>query len=353
MDYLAAPLVLLLLLLLLQGLGGFPGMIKRSGCNEMNGFCSCVQEFSLQCVDMGIDSLSFLRENLQNDSFALVSLSYNNISEILNGDLPFYLFTELVVLHMDHNAVSEIQPQAFEELPALRNINLSFNRISNIHSDTFRNNTKLRELGLSQNYLTSVDFVRKVPSLQYLFLDGNKISILPNKTFSNSPSSDLYLINLRNNSLQTIEPKAFYGLTKLQFLLLEGNSLTVLHPGTFRFTPNLRYLHADRNRLANLSLSHNTINLREGFFSQNNISVLTNDIFSGSSVVQLEELNLENNSISIVRHRAFQRLQRLWKLNLSGNNISLIYPDTFQNTTCLSILDVSNNLIDNLDFKLL
>jgi hypothetical protein len=129
--------------------------------------------------------------------------------------------------------------------------------------------------------------------------DGDRFGILDlsNLHINNLDGSDLVpntirSLHLDSNSITTLQPGVFNGLTQLDELNLNHNSITTLQPGAFNDLINLTGLILDNN----------------------NIETLQPGAFNG--LTQLEELNLENNRITTLQPGAFNGLTNLAELDL-------------------------------------
>lgn len=86
-------------------------------------------------------------------------------------------------LHMDHNRIEFVHPQAFRGLTGLRLLHLEGNRLQLLHPATFATFSFLqhfplsnvRHLYLAENRLSGLPeaLVRSMPLLESLFLQGN------------------------------------------------------------------------------------------------------------------------------------------------------------------------------------
>ena len=98
---------------------------------------------------------------------------------------------------------------------------LDHNNITSIKSDTFNNLTNLEKL-----------------SLQY-----NDISVIENNAFNNLPS--LYQLRLNNNNISVIENNAFTNLPSLQYIRMDNNPIAFVSEYAFVNLPNLTSLAFD------------------------------------------------------------------------------------------------------------
>ena len=138
------------------------------------------------------------------------------------------------------------------------------------------------------------------------------------------PASLLELI-LKRSSLQTItsEVGPYDSLVRLD---LSFNEIQSIRPRVFFNLRRLEYLNLQNNHLANIE---------SDIFLQQNSTLL--------------DLDLSFNEISAIVAGAFDRLSRLGSLDLSHNQLSSISSHVFVGLTSLRRLDVSHNKLTQLD----
>lgn len=112
---------------------------------------------------------------------------------------------------------------------------------------------------------------------QVLKMSYNKVKEIKKETFKGLAS--LMRLHMDHNHIEFISPEAFYSLINLQLVHLEGNHLQQLHPDTFI---TLR-----------LSQVFKLSSVRNIHLSDNLLTSLPADIFSGCS--QLENVFLHGN----------------------------------------------------------
>ncbi|NXU16245.1 LRC19 protein, partial [Pardalotus punctatus] len=91
------------------------------------------------------------------------------------------------------------------------------------------------------------------------------------------------------------------------------------------------------------------INLTELHLNENNITVLYN--YSFYNLEKLITLDISNNSISIVHKAAFAGLNQLSVLNLSYNMIAQLESDTFTSLESLTVLNLQCNFLKYFHIK--
>ena len=143
-------------------------------------------------------------------------------------------FEYLTELSIEECEVLSLVPGAFEHLPALKELRLSYNNISRVNSSHFITLDKLEVLDISHNQLISLHekTLRNLTALQILDLSYNELSSLPLGVlrFLNQLSQ----VDLSHNRIQYIHPNTFMDLLNLQILNLQDNLLNTLHDATFQ-----------------------------------------------------------------------------------------------------------------------
>ncbi|RWS29329.1 Leucine rich repeat containing protein 13-like protein [Leptotrombidium deliense] len=132
--------------------------------------------------------------------------------------------------------------KAVIKLNALRVLDISFNNIEKIPANAFkaqRRQENLTEIDLQSNAITEIgDFAfADVSSLEFLYLDNNKILSIKGNTFAfQEKSSARLLLSLNSNKLNTssFEQSAFLSLQRPATLDMNGNEITILTENIFK-----------------------------------------------------------------------------------------------------------------------
>lgn len=109
-------------------------------------------------------------------------------------------------------------------------LDLSNNELERIDEDAFGDMVKLENLNLGHNKLTAVPVLCAIPSLQYLTLSENKITVLPPNICSLNP--DITYLDITNNEIDEVDDHAFDSLPNLAVLDLTHNLLSPAHKST-------------------------------------------------------------------------------------------------------------------------
>ena len=126
-------------------------------------------------------------------------------------------------------------------------------------------------------------------------------------------------LDLRNQSIATLQENDFSGLSSLSILRLVRNSLQTLPDRVFSDLSSLERLELGRNDLR----------------------TLPDNVFSDLS--SLQTLRLESNQLSQLPDRVFSDLSNLQTLNLKNNTLSALPDSLFYGLSSLRNLDVSGN----------
>ncbi|XP_077955070.1 immunoglobulin superfamily member 10 isoform X2 [Gasterosteus aculeatus] len=163
--------------------------------------------------------------------------------------------------------------------PAVERVNLGYNSITALRENDLSGLENLELLMLHSNTIHTIDdnAFQDLKSLQVLKLSFNKVKEIKKDTFKGLHS--LLRLHIDHNHIEFISPEAFYGLTQLQLVHLEGNHLQQLHPDTF-----ITLRHSQVFKVSSVRTIH---------LSENLLTALPEDIFSGCS--QLENLFLHSN----------------------------------------------------------
>ncbi|XP_013362527.1 PREDICTED: toll-like receptor 5 isoform X2 [Chinchilla lanigera] len=298
-------------------------------------------------------------------------LSFNYIGTVTSTSFPFLEQLQLLELAAQLKPLT-IGPEAFQNLPNLRILDLGNNKFHILHPDTFQGLSRLFELrlfscGLSEAVLRD-GYFRNLNSLAHLDLSFNQISSL-----SLHPSfQELNSLNSMDFSLNKILTVCEGELSPLQgktLSFLSLRSTQVYSRGLdweqcgnpFR---NLRLetLDASQNGwtaaitgnfssaisgsvVSSLILQHHIMGSGFGF---HNIKDPDWSTFAGLARSSVRSLDLSGGFIFSLNPRLFGTLKDLKVLNLAHNKINKISDGAFLGLDSLQILNMSFNLLGEL-----
>ncbi|XP_012287325.1 leucine-rich repeat-containing protein 24 [Orussus abietinus] len=172
--------------------------------------------------------------------------------ECANRDLkglPQGAREETQVLDLSGNQLISLPAECFRALGLtnLQKLYLSRSRIGDVDGRAFVGLVGLVELDLSENLIDGVpsETFASYPSLMKLMLNGNPIREIRREAFR--PLMHLTNLELRQCQLETVEQGAFNGLPSLEWLRMDGNKLTHVPDVTLPLGGNLHGLTLHNN----------------------------------------------------------------------------------------------------------
>ena len=285
-----------------------------------------------------------------------LNLSGNQLRHITEGS--FRGLSKLEILYLSSNRLESIE-QGFQDLPALKRLDLTSNRVSTITQYTFRNLQNIRFLILSENSITHIDrrAFQALNNIMYLVLKGNPLGNIDDIVF-NSPllsyvdfsecalryvpkglPNSLRYLQLRRNNMTLIHREAFDTTPYLSILVLDENGISMVEHDTFNRLPYLQQLWINGNDLTSIP-SRLPASLQRLLMDSNRLGKL---MHSFPENAQLDTLSLMGNNISFIAPDALSSLSLIKDVDLSDNHIRSLYPGTFANLTTLDTLQLSKN----------
>ncbi|XP_030429406.1 podocan isoform X1 [Gopherus evgoodei] len=294
---------------------------------------------SLEYLDLSSNNLSQIPSGLPRN-IVLLHLEKNAIKTIGRDVLIQIRNLEYLLLHNNKLKARGIHPLAFQGLKKLHTVHLYnnmleripsglprrvktlmilHNQISEINRNDFATTYSLEELNLSYNKITSLhihrEAFRKLRLLKSLDLSGNNLHILPFGFPKN-----LQILKLKENDLSTIPRRALAGMTKLQELYLSNNKLKVnsIHRGAWRELSSLQLLDMGGNQL--ISIPSDLPGSLEYLYLQNNkITMVSENAFESTPNIKGIFLRYNKIAVGAVKESTFQSLKHLQVLDIEGN----------------------------------
>ncbi|CAH1780202.1 unnamed protein product [Owenia fusiformis] len=156
-------------------------------------------------------------------NLTVLSLRNNFITDIQRD--TFIGLTHLKELYLTNNSIKTLPHHAFFYLPQLKILEINKNSIASISDGAFANLTVLSELNLRDNKLIAVPkFNNTRLDLDILNLGQNKLTEIPHEPFKTLKY--LKTLYLDDNEIITLPHSAFWGLDHLKLLHLENNQLS-------------------------------------------------------------------------------------------------------------------------------
>ncbi|MBN3317933.1 PODN protein, partial [Atractosteus spatula] len=145
--------------------------------------------------------------------------------------LPAGLPRSLQILKVKDNQLVTIPDRALGGMTKLRELNLSSNqlKINSIYQGAWQELSSLTTLDLSRNLLTHIP--SDLPeSLEYLYLQSNRISTVSESAFESTPNIKGIFLRFNRLSVNAVKESSFASLKHLQVLDI-GTSLKSFIPG--------------------------------------------------------------------------------------------------------------------------
>lgn len=270
------------------------------------------------------------------------------------GDIPGYMFnirdstnttSSFLSIDLSSSNITSLDLYCFAGQGYLKKLELRSNRIRQLLPGTFFELNGLEHLDLSSNtiHLLAARSFEGLVHLVKLNLEGNKIVSVQKTAFQDL--ENLQVLNLSYNLLTTLFAYIFHGLLSLENLLLGYNKIIFIDSGIF---DNLTYLE-------NLNLERNSISKlpRDLLFLSKKMSVLNlsfnpldSKVFINITSDSLEELLVENCSISQVIVQTFHNVPSLRNLDMAKNRLTKFDLKDFSEAATLQTLNLSYNYIN-------
>ncbi|XP_022090260.1 toll-like receptor Tollo [Acanthaster planci] len=209
---------------------------------------------------------------------------------------------------------------------SLQRLQLTFCSLEEIDVDTFSTTTSLRMVDIFYASLRPKNLPAFGEITNYIgnrtvtiHLQTNKLTTLPGFAFGRECNKNISSLSLNSNNMETVAPRAFWGLSKMKGLYLNNNDISVVHNETFEGCHSLE----------KLDLHHN------------NITVVEEGAFAPLS--SLRVLDLQSNRLRSLDAGAFRGMGLLQFLNLSYNSLGSLPDGIFDDLTSLKELHLECN----------
>lgn len=275
-------------------------------------------------------------------------LQYNDL-ETLN--ITLVNLKSLTFLDLSYNHLTKITGYETNRLENLEVLNMSHNEIETIDGNCFIQSFKLRKIDLGFNVVKSkIDkhmFSSNV-ELEFLYLYKNRISFIEGDSFKYNNLT--YLDLGKNNITGEIMYNTFAGLKFITKLDLAQQNINILKNKSFVEMTSLVHLNLSRNHIKdieNLTFVNSTVLVLD--LSFNNVSKLD---FLKYCLVNLTELYMNGNKITVIEEKLFEKQISLKRLDLSMNKITKVEINALP-VASLQYLNIQDNqLTGNVDAKM-
>ncbi|XP_060629508.2 podocan [Anolis sagrei] len=294
---------------------------------------------SLEYLDLSSNNLSHIPSGLPRN-IVLLHLEKNAIKTIGKDVLTQIKNLEYLLLHNNKMKARGIHPQAFQGLKKLHTVHLYnnqlekipsglprrvktlmilHNQISEISRNDFATTYFMEELNLSYNKIISSQIhreaFRKLRLLKSLDISGNNLQTMPYGFPKNLQS-----LKLKVNEISSIPRGTLSGMSKLQELYLSNNKLKVssIYHGSWRDLTSLKTLDMADNQLT--SIPYDLPESLEYLYLQNNrITTVPEDAFESTPNIKGIYLRFNKIAFNAVKESTFQKLKHLQVLDIEGN----------------------------------
>lgn len=185
----------------------------------------------------------------------VLDLSRNRITEL--GGKNFEYSNQLRTLNLSQNLLEHLHKDAFYGLRGLLLLDLSHNKISRVHAAAMTHLNKMIDMDFSHNAMISFDdgVFKNLTSLERLTLEANELVDVPVENLVHLRS--LKSLDLSGNLIEFIRNDSFAQLKELNTLKIVGNVINDVDVRAFDGLPNLRYLDLGDNNLTVSIVKHN------------------------------------------------------------------------------------------------
>ncbi|MDR1712319.1 MAG: leucine-rich repeat domain-containing protein [Propionibacteriaceae bacterium] len=245
----------------------------------------------LQILDLSDNQISMIPPAAFTglSSLQILALKNNQVATLHEG--TFDPLTNLSVLDLDNSGLQDLSELPFGSLSSLTILSLGSNGLTELPVGVFDGANQLQYLSLSGNSISDIYASRfaGLPNLIDLNLSDNVITHLISGAFVGLAT--VKSINLSHNNIGAIDWGAF-DAPRIESIDLSANSIVSLDPQTFDGLTWLRYLRLDNNQLASLpaDLLADTLSLEEFLVANNQLHKLPAGLFDGTPYLQHVDL---------------------------------------------------------------
>ena len=322
----------------------------RSRALPYNGICG---QRHLAQLDLSYNNLQKLTLPKCVNNMTMLSalmLNSNQFTILYEEDFGFLGNSRLKVLSVSMCRIVDVHEDVFQPLVHITTIYMDGNRISHLPQNVFRNLWNSTYLNLARNWFTDLpcNAFRHVTALKKLFLqelpkisDANVC-----QQFSSLPR--LYLVYLDNTRMSHINDTTLLPLKQVRSLKLTVQSFSKEALAVLSHLNNLLLTggHINLTGLTNVVIGLNKTDIQK-FTVQltSTIKSLPDELFLPLSTSRLTSLTMTTCYIKHVGRDTFSPLNNLQKLDLSRNYIESFPTGTFRLLVNLKTLILNNNHI--------
>ncbi|CAK1548835.1 unnamed protein product [Leptosia nina] len=254
---------------------------------------------------------------------------------------------KLEKVHLANGLISDISPDAFQNLKKLRTLDLHGNRLVSLKRSQFKGLRETEVLDLSYNNLTKLDgsHIGDLTKLGWCNASHNNLPDIPRGMFARNTL--IKVVHLDNNKIKKLDTNSFRGMRFLRRLYLQDNQISDVGHGTFSAVTRIGTIDLARNLITKVDYQMfqqvkyaEIVNLAE-----NKIKLIEKQAFTD---LYLATVNISHNELSSIEPGAFQNCNNMTLLDLSYNNLTEIHRQAFDENTYASEFQVSYNFFTDL-----
>ncbi|KAH1028507.1 hypothetical protein HUJ05_001861 [Dendroctonus ponderosae] len=285
-------------------------------------------------------------KDLTRNKLATISYeAFQNLPELEHLDMSYNKIEKF-----DFNILDQVGTLAMFHLNVSHNVlnklvlNMPSTFVNDIGSGGYHSNIQVLDMSFNNISMIAKKFFRPAEiSLTNLYLSHNRIINATRDVFGNMPH--LQWLDLSSNHIYEMDFDMFRNTKKLQVLDVSHNRITDIPNDIFRFLANLRMVDISNNRIRALP---DNLFREEGLekldLSSNLLSKMPLNSLAIPAAQTLCELDLSWNLISSLSHGGLlERFKKLNYLDLSYNRLAQIDVGTFKGLPRLLYLDLSHN----------
>lgn len=298
-------------------------------------YFSNIREFDISSSK--IEALHRDFEGARNLVFLI--MSHNNITEL--GASLFVDAPSLTVIDLSHNQIAKINKYAFADARSISRLVFSHNNITALDERLFKDLRFLDQIFLDFNqieYIADGLFASNI-LLQKIVLNNNRIATVSCVHLNGLKYLDT--MQLAQNNLTKFDPTCLEN--KLDYLNLNGNKLTQL------VIRNMLAVDAANNSISEVIVQGNGNILETLIIANNSLRSIENIT---NLLTNLEILDVSFNAIGKLNITTFGKLNKLGKLDLERTEISNLDFGTFANQRELYFLDISYNNLSKINLDI-
>ncbi|RVE62008.1 hypothetical protein OJAV_G00173190 [Oryzias javanicus] len=183
------------------------------------------------------------------ESTQALLLTEGSISTVQSAALSE--LSNVTVLGLSNNQISELGKEAFKSLQVLHTLLLDHNLLTSqaLRGGALTNLTQLKVLALDHNLITMLQagWFKGTKALVSLKLEGNLLTSLDSSSFPQNDLRELESLDLSDNLIDYLDLNSFQGLVGLRTLDLSRNRLSSAPAEAFSYLSWLTNLNLDLN----------------------------------------------------------------------------------------------------------